>query len=623
MNVNDMDKYRIGILCPSQYFNREGDLMWTLSRYFIIISIVLSGIAIVYSWGLSTCFKPTYTNWKILSVVSILAAGAQIPAFLLFASEPCQMNNAQCSSSVGFFMLLWSIVLLAVITLVTQCLDFPKWREDMERWKVKERDFPIYDYEDSYNDVEWQEPRRARNRLVSSHFTKKEKKKQVKMQLEETIDHVNTAKRRRTKKNTLVDFYMLDTGSDVENASQCLSGMCVDMPRDDEGDGEIDIVQVDGETLAPKDCKFYNEEWGEKIRARDLERLASESQVPTSAKQSPGRTKVLKKGRSHVSYFVLKDDYDGDSGESYSDDHSDEQSEDSHYDLELNHDSGYDECGDAKVINNDTQSMVSSSAGDQVQIVDLSTGLKETLVVDGDHDNDDDDNSNAFVTKSFSPPRQKLSPPSPPVVVSDEEDNDNDSLDVLRVADQFELHQEFDELETISIPKLRPIVKNDYMSDGNMTNMTQDELEMLSSDENYPLPFDSFASANKDLNRLQILRDSSKVSRWLDVLDTTVGNDSDHHVIKYQDSDDLDDENDHMEMIMALRGSSLQMDKTLQGAHKISSSHPKIKDKATHLTFEDDESGEGALVSDDENEEGLLGLNARPRSTLCPDEVEV
>jgi hypothetical protein len=103
INTNDMDKYRIGILCPSQYFSREGDIMWNLSRYFIIASFALLGISLVYSWGLSTCFRPTHCNWKVLSVVSILAAGAQIPAFFNVCFSALSIEQCSVCFQCRFF----------------------------------------------------------------------------------------------------------------------------------------------------------------------------------------------------------------------------------------------------------------------------------------------------------------------------------------------------------------------------------------------------------------------------------------------------------------------------------------------------------------------------------------
>lgn len=617
INTNEMDKYRIGILCPSQYFSREGDIMWNLSRYFIIASFALLGISLVYSWGLSTCFRPTHCNWKVLSVVSILAAGAQIPAFLMYASQPCQLNNARCASSVGFFMLMWSIVLLVVITLLTQCFDYPKWRQEMERWKVKEHDYPIYDHEDSFAwDMECEEPRKARSSLVQSMFSYRKKNK-VKKQLDESEDHLNVIKRRKMK-NANAQFYMLNSEVDVENASQCLSGLCVDLPGEEEH-GPLDIVEQVSETLGPKECKeIYNEEWGEKIRARDLERAASEkSQVLTSTKYSPGRARVLKKGKSQLSYYVLDDD-DEDSKKSHSVDHdSSSSAENSHYDLELNRDTGYKDGRDVLAQEVDTHSMVSSLAEDQVHIVDLSTGARETIVVD-----DYNDDTTAFVTKSFAPDRKQLCPPSPPAVVSDEEDNENDYVDISRIDNKrilSQLSQESDELETISLPKLLPLtfVKDDFVSGSNLKKTIQDDVETMPSNEHIILKFDKYSHVDKDSNRLDIMRDhnNNENSRWLDVLDTTVGKNDNHHVIKYQQSDDLDDEHDHMQMMMALRRSSLQTEDALRRVHHNSSDHTKHLNQSTQQ--------EGVLVSDGEDEANFLGLNTRPRSTLYPDEVEV
>jgi hypothetical protein len=212
-------------------------------------------------------------------------------------------------------------------------------------------------------------------------------------------------------------------------------------------------------------------------------------------------------------------------------------------------------------------------------------------------------------------------------VVSDEEDNDDDdSLDVSKVAYNHEMRQDLDELEKISLPKLPFVVKEEFVSSGNLKNqiVKDDDLGIMPNDDNPTLPFHKRTNAHQEDNRLPIMRSHSTGSRWLDVLDKTVDKDTHRHVIKYQDSDDLDDENDHLEMMKALRRrSSLQTDKTLQKAHHVSSERPNITYKATRVLFEDDEAGDTVLVSDDENEASLLGSKTRPRSTLYPDEVEV
>lgn len=661
-NINEMDQFRIGILCPSQYFSREDDLMWNLSRYFIFASFALLGISLIYSWGLSTCFHPSYCNWKILSVVSIVAAGAQIPSFLMFASEPCQRSNARCTSSEGFFMLLWSIILLVVITLFTQWFDYPTWRAEMERWKVKERDIPIYDYEDSYFDTECKEPSTdERNGIFQSLFSFKKTKQQSfqKDQREESIvdDHMEQLKlRSRKKKHVDVDFYMLN--SDIENASQCLSGMGLDMPIVEKDMQDEDLVQEVGESLIPdKECKLYNEEWGEKIRAMDLERAASESsKLLSTSKHSPGRTKVLRKRGSHVSYFVLEDERAGESrsgdyggGADYGgDDDDDDEKEsfyynktekspirtsssldDSHYDLELNEYTSYDMMDVGKET--DSQSMVSSVAEDRVQIVDLSTGIREMIVVDNEKYDDGDENgddTNEFDAKSFPPPSKKISHPPPLPVVSDNEDSENDdSLDGSKVVNQ-EMHQDLDEVKTNSFPHF-PFVIGDVTSSGTfMNDCIKDDVDVLPNNENHneylTLPFHKRTDVHNEVNYFPIRRSHSTGSRWLDVLDKTVDKDTDRHVIKYQESDDLDDENDHLEMMMALRNrsSSLQTGKTSQKAHHVTIDPPNIFHESAHSIYEEDDE-DGVLVSDDENEVSLRVLNTRRRSTLFPDEVEV
>ena len=160
------DRYNIGIFCPSSvYPYREAqsnpDPMWTLVRYFFIASFCLSGMTALLSIALSTVLRPTYRNWKVLSVIAVLTAGLQIPVFLFYTISPCQgggdddtnanggdeYGESTCSAGEGFFMLLWSALLLMTMTVLTQCFNYPRWREGMDEWKVKDRSLlQIYTY---------------------------------------------------------------------------------------------------------------------------------------------------------------------------------------------------------------------------------------------------------------------------------------------------------------------------------------------------------------------------------------------------------------------------------------------------------------------------------------------
>ena len=147
----DYDRHNVGIFCPSVTYSRNDDLMWKLSRYFLIGSFGLLGLSVFVSWGIATFVQPTYRNWKCLSVVSILTAGLQIPVFLFYTIKPCQNTERSCSAGAGFFMLLWSVLFLTTLTVVTQCFNYPEWREDMERWKVQDRDNPLFDHHNTFD----------------------------------------------------------------------------------------------------------------------------------------------------------------------------------------------------------------------------------------------------------------------------------------------------------------------------------------------------------------------------------------------------------------------------------------------------------------------------------------
>jgi len=130
------DTHEIGIFCTSAV-NSSGDTIFMLAKGFEIVSLVIISILTIGACGLSTIIKPTAANWKALSVVAVVAAGAEIPVFLLYTSKSCQISEQECVAGKGFFMQLWSVILLMAVMVISQCFNYPEYHEVIDAWRAK------------------------------------------------------------------------------------------------------------------------------------------------------------------------------------------------------------------------------------------------------------------------------------------------------------------------------------------------------------------------------------------------------------------------------------------------------------------------------------------------------
>ena len=161
----------IGLFCSiSSSYNYNyasilsNDILYQIARGFQIISLFILILVFVSSWY-CTILKPSYQNWKTLSILSVSCAAVEIPVFLFYACSVCQgggggdgsgmdgddLNNdggeeaqlqlpqRQCLVGQGFFMLLWSIGLLCSVTVVTQLFNYPEYMQVLDEWRVKDR----------------------------------------------------------------------------------------------------------------------------------------------------------------------------------------------------------------------------------------------------------------------------------------------------------------------------------------------------------------------------------------------------------------------------------------------------------------------------------------------------
>ena len=144
----------LGLFCPSSIYSEDApsDLIWQLSRGFTFASLVLLSFTSIASWSCTIIRnQPSAYSWKMLSIIALLSAGIETPIFLFFSVKPCVTDGQKCVPSKGFFMLVWSVVLLVACAILTQVFDYPDYLNGLEEWKVKKSSS---DYVEDYEDVD-------------------------------------------------------------------------------------------------------------------------------------------------------------------------------------------------------------------------------------------------------------------------------------------------------------------------------------------------------------------------------------------------------------------------------------------------------------------------------------
>jgi hypothetical protein len=131
----------LGILCEHDLYDRDGDSMWELSRIFFIVAVSLGSLTAALAWAVSTYMPPNETNWKTISILAGTTSVVSVPIFVLFESEPCSdyLNNQKCTLGPGSYLLVASVVLMVAVTLITQCLDPPKWALEISFWRTPQK----------------------------------------------------------------------------------------------------------------------------------------------------------------------------------------------------------------------------------------------------------------------------------------------------------------------------------------------------------------------------------------------------------------------------------------------------------------------------------------------------
>jgi len=211
----------------------------------------------------------------------------------------------------------------------------------MERWKIQERAYPMYSY-DQEETFDIEEDKNYNLDAVHDHFVNKQThKNNPHAQAQNNNDangtypvqKLNTHRRRKKKKKAKEDtsFYMLNDEDDI--ASQCLSGMSAvvsPVNRDglasllkeeasDNDEEESQLIFTDAEDPeSPGQDIVYNEEWGDIVRRREDAKVLPESDA--SPLRSPSRRKMKKNGKENGTYVVLEENDDGD-GDSFFESH--------------------------------------------------------------------------------------------------------------------------------------------------------------------------------------------------------------------------------------------------------------------------------------------------------------
>lgn len=116
-----------GVFCDAGYYDLTSDPMWTLSRVFLAVSIVLVSLSTIACFFVVFCVTASLRAWKLISGLSALSALFQVPVFIIFQVKPCSQYEATqtCIMSIGSYLLVGALLATITITLITQLLDPP------------------------------------------------------------------------------------------------------------------------------------------------------------------------------------------------------------------------------------------------------------------------------------------------------------------------------------------------------------------------------------------------------------------------------------------------------------------------------------------------------------------
>ena len=395
---NDVDlfgKYNIGLYCSS-YYDAEDDLMWKLARGFVIAAGVLMLLTLSLSIGLSSCVDPSHENWKALTIIAISTAGLEIPIFLLYNIKPCKEESIECSAGSGFFLQLYSVIVVASLTIVTICFNYPEWRDQIEGWKIKDRGvfFEEYDDYDAEPD-DFANSERARNtREVLQRYSESPHRVKTKIvpihedgpSYDDTRDKKQVKKRffRKAKSKAVDELYLMldDIESGISDSPREYihhKSLIDDDSVQNEDDFEDEYHQAYHNAAGKETTKTESLNATQYSDSPDRKKILGE-ELPPSTPISPNlKTRSFKKGAENVTYVVLTDS-----------DNDDDTHEDSNViqftPPEIKSDTGYANQQESRFSTTDEDVEFNPTASDTrntfgkldgVQVIDVTSGASE------------------------------------------------------------------------------------------------------------------------------------------------------------------------------------------------------------------------------------------------------
>jgi hypothetical protein len=141
VELASIDVVQAGVLCDESEFYDPDDKMWDLSQLFFYISTALGAATTMLAWAISTCLPPTVLNWRVLSLLASITAVIEVPIFLIFEIDSCNMDTTRqkCSLDLGSYFLIASVAMWVLMTLWTHYLDPPRWSDEINAWVTSKR----------------------------------------------------------------------------------------------------------------------------------------------------------------------------------------------------------------------------------------------------------------------------------------------------------------------------------------------------------------------------------------------------------------------------------------------------------------------------------------------------
>ena len=110
-----------------EYPSGSTDILWTLAKYFSIVSAIFGGSLALFLW-FTTCMTFSIRTWRFCAAEAILATIFRAGTFLSFASSVCTGNASHCKLAFGSEMDIVGTVLYATSAIVIlSYYPVPNW----------------------------------------------------------------------------------------------------------------------------------------------------------------------------------------------------------------------------------------------------------------------------------------------------------------------------------------------------------------------------------------------------------------------------------------------------------------------------------------------------------------